>query len=291
MINVSNIQRFATHDGPGIRTTVFLKGCSLHCPWCANPETWTVSSVIMHNNDKCVACRCCEQACENHAIDWHDDTFHWHEDLCQRCGRCIDACMYDALSMNGTEMSEEDVIAEVMKDIDYYEESDGGVTFSGGEPFYQFEGLLKLLKLAKEKGLHTAVETTGNYPLERLKEAQPYIDLFLYDVKNTDYAKLQKITGGNPDLIFNNLRYLSAKRGDDVIVRVPVIPGFNQDHLDDIIAYAKSLHVRKVNLLPYHNLGKEKWHQLNRNYVYDDMKIMNKEELSQYTSDFVKIGG
>lgn len=291
MISVSNIQRFATHDGPGIRTTVFLKGCYLHCPWCANPETWTAEPVLMHNSKKCVGCRCCEKACVNHAIEWHDNQFHWHKDLCQNCHKCIEACMFDALSMNGTLMKEEDVIAEAMKDYDYYEESNGGITFSGGEPFYQFDGLMRLLKLAKGKGLHTAVETTGNYPLKQLKEAEKYIDLFLYDVKNTDHDKLHQVTGGNPDEIFSNLSYLSQKRGKDVIVRVPVIPGFNEDKLEDIIACAKSLHVNSVNLLPYHNLGKEKWHQLGRNYIYDDLKIMNKEELSAYASDFVKIGG
>ena len=290
MINVSNIERFATHDGPGIRTTVFLKGCPLHCPWCANPETWSVRPVLMYKENNCIGCRHCEQVCRNKAISW-EAGFCIDHNKCDACEDCVRDCPGSALSINGESMQEEKVIEIVLRDNDYYQESGGGVTFSGGEPLLQKEGILKLLRLAKEAGLHTAVETTGNYDPERLKQAEKYIDLFLFDIKHTDKERLRSVTGANPDLIFANFEYLCAKRNKDIIARMPVIPEFNDDSIDRMIQYALSFDVREVNLLPYHNLGKNKWHQLQRKYDYEDDKAMKKETLQKYVTEKVKIGG
>jgi len=290
MINVSNIERFATHDGPGIRTTVFLKGCPLHCPWCANPETWTAEPVLMHKQEKCTGCRKCESVCPCGAVSW-ENGFHVNRSRCIACGTCVRHCLASALSINGEAMEEEEIIRIVLRDREYYEETDGGVTFSGGEPLFQQEAVLKLLQTAKQHGLHTAVETTGCYPREHLQKAEKCIDLFLFDIKHTDREKLKSVTGGDPDLIFGSFEYLTEKRPQDVIARMPVIPGFNEDALEEMIAYAQAHHVKEINLLPYHNLGKTKWHQLQRNYQFENSQALRKESLNRYVKGNITIGG
>ena len=282
MINVSNIEKFATHDGPGIRTTVFLKGCPLHCPWCANPETWTIQPTLMHDDKKCVSCKMCEHLCTQKAIQW-DDTFHWNASKCIECHTCIDNCIYDALSMAGEYMEIDAIVKDVMKDKAYYDVSNGGITISGGEPFVQFDEFMELLKVLKKEGLHVAVETTGNYSIEKLKEAQPYIDLFLFDMKHIDKEKLKEVTGANLDTIQNNFEYIANKNPDKIISRTPVIPTFNYDKntLIDMLKYIASTGVKEAHLLPYHPLGKNKWNQMHKKYTYDFM-MMDKEELHEY---------
>ena len=179
MIRVSNIEKFATHDGPGIRTTVFLKGCPLHCPWCANPETWKMEPTLLHDERKCVQCKTCMYMCAQEAISF---PFQWDIDKCIYCKKCEDACLQDAISFVGKDMEIDEVIKEILKDKDYFDQSNGGVTISGGEPFMQFDAFLELVKQCKENGLHVAVETTGNYSLDKLEQALPYIDLFLMDL-------------------------------------------------------------------------------------------------------------
>lgn len=291
MINVSNIERFAIHDGPGIRTTVFLKGCPLHCPWCANPETWTVKPVLMHRENLCEKCQTCVQVCPNHAVSFQNGRFEIDRNRCKACGVCVDNCIPGALSINGTPMEEDEIIETVLRDKAYYEESGGGLTLSGGEPLFQKDAVLTLLQKAKAAGLHVAVETTGAYETEHLKRCEPYIDLFLFDIKHTDPNILYETTGAPAELIKANFEYLCSFRPQDVIVRVPVIPGFNRDHLKDIIAMAKEHHVRAVNLLPYHSLGKTKWHQLQKDYQFETEPVMKPEELKMYEDDLVSIGG
>jgi len=290
MISVSNIERFATHDGPGIRTTVFLKGCYLHCPWCANPETWFVKPVVMHKGELCEKCGRCEKLCPNGAISIGN---HWQIDRskCQGCGKCADYCLSSALSLSGRMMSEQAILTEVMKDLDYYRESNGGLTVSGGEPLYQKQGLKKLLRACRQAGLHIALETTGNYPLEDLKEIEDLVDLFLFDLKHVDERKLAEVTGADAALIFSNFSWLTQRRPQDVIVRIPVIPGFNDDALEAIISCAQSRKVSRIDLLPFHNLGRNKWQQLYLPYQYENEKSMSREILQKYVSDDVTIGG
>ena len=294
MINVSNIERFATHDGPGIRTTIFLQGCSLHCPWCANPETWTSYPVLMHDVTKCIHCHHCQSICEKKAITF---PFHWDEKKCSECHRCENECLEEAISFSSQAMEIEEVVQEVLKDKDYYNQSKGGITISGGEPFYQFEEFLRLIKAIKKEELHLAVETTGNYPLEKLKQALPYIDLFLFDCKHLDKEKLQKVTGGNLDFILNNLAYLSKHCPNRVIVRMPVIPFFNEELCTNVIDFTKEYGLKEMHLLPFHSLGKKKWDQVQRNYLYKEQTMMKKEELLKYIEYgqeqgiLVKIGG
>ena len=291
MINVSNIERFAIHDGPGIRTAVFLKGCPLHCPWCANPETWTVQPVLMHRENLCERCHTCEHVCPNRAVSFQDDRFQVNRSACDACGICVKNCIPGALTVNGSAMEEDDIIRTVLRDRAYYEESGGGLTLSGGEPLFQKEAVLRLLKKAKEAGLHVAVETTGACEPDVLKQCEPYIDLFLFDFKHPDTKKLTEVTGAPAEVIRANFEDLCSRRPHDVIVRVPVIPGFNRDVLGEIIAVAKDRQVKAVNLLPYHSLGKTKWHQLGLPYRYEEEPAMRPEDLKEYIDDFVSVGG
>ena len=296
MIKVSNIERFATHDGPGIRTTIFLKGCPLHCPWCANPETWTLDTILMHDEKKCVRCHCCQKVCEKRAIDFDPD-FKINRNLCDGCQKCMDVCIPEAISFSGKEMAIDEILEEISKDDAYYKNSNGGITLSGGEPLFQFEEVFKLIQILKEKGYHIAIETTGMYNLNVLKKVEPYIDLFLHDIKHLNKEKLESITGASKEIIFNNLDYLSKTCKEKVIIRTPVIPGFNEEIVKDIILYAKEKGFKEVNLLPYHSLGKNKWHNLKKDYMYENEKMMDKSHLSSYTelgkelNICVKIGG
>lgn len=294
MIRISNIEKFATHDGPGIRTTVFLKGCFLHCPWCANPETWKSEPVLMHDAKKCVECKTCMHVCERGAISF---PFQWDMDKCIYCKKCENYCLQDAISFAGKDMEINELIKEVLKDKDYFDQSNGGITISGGEPFMQLDAFLELIKQCKNNGLHVAVETTGNYCLDTLKEALPYIDLFLMDLKHLDAQKLKDITGGNLDLILNNFKYLAQHCPNKVIVRMPVIPRFNDDICEDVIRFCANLKLSEVNLLPFHTMGKSKWNQLNKEFMYDKDKMMDRNDLTPYIDVgkqlgvYVKIGG
>lgn len=287
MINVSNIERFATHDGPGIRTTIFLKGCSLHCPWCANPETWVEYPVLMHDTKKCVRCFACQKNCPNMAIHF-DPEFKWNPQTCQHCNTCVENCPLEALEFSGKSMEIEEIVKIVLKDIDYYKNSQGGVTISGGEAFVQFDALMELLKTLKKHDLHVAIETTGNYSNERIKRALSHIDLWLIDFKHIDKEMLQKVTGGDYDQIMENITYLMNTCPDQVIIRTPVIPKFNADQktLCAMIEYVSKYPVKEMDLLPYHSLGKSKWDKMHKKYMYSDLKMMDKSELL----DYVEIG-
>ena len=296
MINISHIERFATHDGPGIRTTIFLKGCPLHCPWCANPETWSVKSVLMHDENKCIHCKMCQKECLKKAIRFNP-VFSLDNNLCTVCGECLDVCIPEALSISGKNMEIDEILKIVSKDDLYYVKSRGGVTLSGGEPLFQFNQTLELLKALKQRSYHVALETTGMYSLNHLKDVEKYIDLFLFDIKHLDKDVLKSVTGADLDVILKNIDYLSERCAHKVIIRVPVIPGFNYDVLEKIIMFSKDRNFKEVNLLPYHSLGKNKWHNLKKEYAYEELKMMDKGELTRYieygkeNNIIVKIGG
>lgn len=274
MIRVSNIERFATHDGPGIRTVVFFKGCSLHCPWCANPETWHKEKEVLHDQRKCTLCGRCEKACPKGAITVQE-TWKIDRRLCDGCGQCETVCLSDAVEINGQDMDEEEILDIIAKDDDYYKASGGGVTLSGGEVFHQDP--VPLLRRLKEKGYHVAVETEGAYDKEKILAALPYVDLFLFDLKSVDAAKLKKVTGANLDQILENIACVPRDR---LILRCPVIPGFNEASVKDIIARAAEMGVRQLHLLPYHSFGKAKWHRLDRPYIYEDLPPMDAARLA-----------
>lgn len=291
MIKLMNIERFATHDGPGIRSVIFLQGCILSCPWCANPESQPNKAIIMHDQKKCVKCKACELACMNHAIYFDEDTFIYDAQKCKQCGKCVETCLQDALSLSSYEMSVEAIMEEVLKDKEYYDASNGGVTISGGEAFVQFDGLMELLKAAKDNKLHTCIETTGQCSLTKLKKANAYTDLFLFDVKHLDKDILKKITRGNSSLILSNLEWLAKHEPDKVIVRVPIIPDFNYDEkvLMDILVYVAKLHIKEIHFLPYHTLGKAKYEKMHRQYEWS-LDMMDKKVLFSYVEKAEALG-
>lgn len=283
MINLFNIERFATHDGDGIRTTIFLQGCPLRCPWCANPESNTMQHSLFHDSRKCVKCRQCEKVCPTHAITFNEGKLQFAPSLCNGCRLCEKTCKNDAITIMGEHRSIESILKEVRKDKDYYDNSNGGVTISGGEPFVQFDELMKLLKALKKEEYNIAIETTGYCDLSKLKEAEPYIDTFLFDVKQFDDTLHKSIIGCDTQKIQENLKWLCENNSQKVVIRVPVIPYFNfiDAFLKDVLALAANYRVREVNFLPYHVLGKSKFTKMGKEYKWL-LQSMEKNELIKY---------
>ena len=298
-LNILEIERFALHDGPGIRSVVFLQGCPLHCPWCANPESQRAIHQLMHYRNRCVGCGACALSCPQKAIVMANGAPVINRARCNACGDCTEACLQNAMIISGKQQSIEDVLAVVLRDRHYYAASGGGLTVSGGEPFAQYAGLTALLRLAKEQGLHTAVETTGQVAESLFLEALPLIDLLLFDIKHPDADELKRVTGGDFPVILKNLSLAAKHRAEDIVLRVPVIPGFNSapDVISRIYALARSYGIQRVDLLPYHRLGVEKYERLGLDYTFGDEPALSKDSLvplQQLAEPFglrVQIGG
>ncbi|MBQ4620071.1 MAG: glycyl-radical enzyme activating protein [Clostridia bacterium] len=279
---VFNIQRFCTDDGPGIRTTVFLKGCPLRCAWCHNPESHRKSPEILLNPDKCVLCGECSSVCENHVIS---DTSHvFNRSNCTSCGKCASSCFPQALELCGKEMSVEEVIHTVLRDKPFYQ-STGGMTISGGEPLMQFAFTLALLKSAKENGIHTAIETSGYTEKSKIYEISEYTDLFLYDIKTTDDESHIKYTGVSNKPILENLSCLDSL-SKKVILRCPMIPGVNvtDDHIINVFTLARRhSSVQSIEFEPYHPLGVSKSRLLGKEPAYKRADFLDKETIALLT--------
>ena len=278
---IFNIQGFSIHDGPGIRTAVFLKGCPLHCLWCHNPESHSAHPEVFYNEEKCVTCGRCATACPMGAHSFDAGKHEFKRSLCTACGKCADACPTTALELVGKSMSAEEVIAEVEKDRVFYETSGGGMTISGGEPMSEIEFTLELLTLAKERGIHTAMETSGLGKREDFLRVAPLVDLFLFDIKETSPTNHEKFIGTDGSLIIENLRLLDSL-GKDIILRCPIIPGLNsrEEHLIAIGELANTLSsVKEIHIEPYHPLGKGKSALLGKDYPLPDLTFPEKEEV------------
>jgi len=255
---VFDIQRFSIHDGPGIRTTVFLKGCPLHCRWCHNPEGISRAPLLSFAPDKCIQCGYCVDACPNqaHAMDPQKGHVLLRE-RCTVCGECTEVCHSGALEIVGRDVSSDEVLDEVLRDRLFYEASGGGMTLSGGEPLSQAAFAEALLRGAKRAGVHTAVETCGHVDFARFARVMPHTDLFLYDIKEPDEALHRECTGVANRRILDNLRALH-EAGAPVLVRLPVVPGLNdrQDHFERVAGIVKPLcGLLGVEVMPYHSLG------------------------------------
>lgn len=285
-VNIMEVERFSIHDGPGIRSTVFMQGCPMHCPWCANPESQKIGPYILYMEEKCVRCRSCEMNCPVHAIELKDNRMVFDRDKCIHCNKCSNtSCLNEALKVLGTQKTTKEVIDIVLRDKVYYEQSNGGVTFSGGECFIQFEALKEMILMCKENGLSVAVETAGDVEWEKIEELIPYIDCFLFDVKHFDTKTIKDVTGGNGSRIFENLKKLASICPEKIIARTPVIPGFNysDEIISKIFEMIKESGIKTVNLLPYHTLGVDKYIQMDKEYTLP-IKSLTKKELEKFKS-------
>ncbi len=249
-----DIQRNSYADGPGIRTTVFFKGCNLRCAWCHNPESQSPDIQMLFYKDKCIRCGKCADICDH------------KENSCIFCGKCALYCPQNAREICGKKYSTEEVMSLILKDKPYYNNSSGGVTFSGGECMLQVNALTELLSLCKKENINTAIDTAGNVSWDRFLSVMPYTDIFLYDVKCCTEELHISSTGVSNRLILENLQKLSEFFEGDIIIRIPVIPGFNDsdDEMTKISSFLKNIRYKDIELLPYHKLGEHKYKALGR---------------------------
>lgn len=277
---IFNIQKFCIHDGPGIRTTIFFKGCPLSCQWCANPESQLFCEQVTYNERNCRLCQRCVHTCEKEALSVENNAIKINFDKCDQCLKCIDACKYDALKKEGYQKDIEEIVAEVLKDKDFYEESDGGVTFSGGEVLSHVKEAKEIAKLLKKENIHIAIETTGYIKSDIFKDFIQYIDLLLFDFKHPDPIKHKEGTGVSNEMIIENLK-IAKEMNKDILMRMPIIPKYN-DSLEDAHKTAqiyKNIGIKDIELLPFHQLGENKYRLLQKEYKYLEASQLNKEDL------------
>jgi len=261
--------RFAVHDGPGIRTAVFFKGCPLSCWWCHNPEGQSFEPEVLYSRDRCILCGDCAAACPHHAIQRTGRRMTVNRD-CRHCATCVEACVAGARSVAGRRMTAPEIVQEIERDVVFFEESGGGVTFSGGEPFGQPELLEALLHACRERRIHTTIETCGAADRLSVLRIGGLADLILYDLKILDPERHREYTGAPNRSIVENLQALAAA-GRPVIVRMPVVPGINDGAAEVRAAcdHLAKLHLTRVELLPYHRAGTEKYRRLGREYLLE----------------------
>jgi pyruvate formate lyase activating enzyme len=296
---VFDIKKFSLHDGPGIRTTVFLKGCSLHCSWCHNPEGISPSAEIHYWDERCIQCHDCIEACEHGALSLEDGLRQYDPKQCAFCGCCAETCPSESIKLIGTKMHVSDVIREIEQDMIYYDQSGGGASFSGGEPLYQVDFLEALLVTCKDRGIHTTVDTSGFVPFKSIRRIMPYVDLFLFDVKIIDPEAHIQYTGVPNHRILHNLTEL-AKTKSRIIPRIPIIPGVN-DGTENIIQTGEFLASQKafseVNILPYHRAAAQKYYRMGNDYILHDVLPPTEQQMSKIARELenfgfsVKIGG
>ncbi len=299
-MNVFEIQRFSTEDGPGIRTTVFLKGCPLHCEWCHNPESISPHPEVVWFATRCIGCRTCIDVCPEKALLLTEQGMIIDRDKCSRCGKCAEECPSTALEQIGTRRDINALVEEVLKDKTYYETSDGGVTVSGGEPLMQAPALAPFLARLREHGLHTALDTCGLYPREKLDSVLPYVALVLFDIKLFDAESHRKFTGSDNRLILENFAYIADYTADHLYptgiwVRTPIIPGAT-DTDNNITAIGRHIAavggkaVVRWELCAFNNLCADKYQRLGLDWAYEGRGCLPVEGMERLAETARKSG-
>ena len=291
---VTNIQRYSTHDGDGVRTTIFFKGCPLQCRWCHNPESQDFRKELFFYENKCKNCGGCIPRCPSNANVMAEGKLCFDRTKCTGCGNCSDWCIYEARELAGKDYTVEELVKEGKKDRMFYEQSGGGVTLSGGEVMSQdIEFLESLCRGLHREGLSVFIDTCGFAPYEKYEKILPYVDTFLYDIKAMDSAVHQEWTGVDNALILENLKKLSAA-GANLYIRIPTIGGVNADEefMQQVIAFLKenNIHPAQVNLLPYHNFGRNKYASLAKEYDDASMQVPPNEQMEQFKELFINNG-
>jgi len=294
--NIFNIQRFSTEDGPGIRTTVFFKGCPLRCPWCANPESQSPFQQLAHRESQCLGCGSCVKACPAGALRFGggegESKIIIDRNACNNCGVCIDACPAGAIRFYGKIMTIDEVYNEIKKDVGYYFSSQGGITAGGGEPLLQADFVAELFQRCQKIGIHTTLDTCGYARLSELDKVLKHTNLVLFDLKLMDRVQHKQVIGKSNDVIIRNLRHI-VKQGTPVIIRIPLIPGFTdtEENLERAALFISELdRTMHVDLLPYHNYGENKYRMLGMKYQLTGSTTQSKEKLRECKEIFLRHG-
>ena len=292
---IFNIQKFSTHDGDGVRTTIFFKGCPLRCMWCHNPESQHYYKELIFHHHKCTACGRCVAKCKQAANSIVDGKIVFDRSKCTACGVCTDWCITEARELAGKEYTVDALVKEAMKDKIFYEQSGGGVTLSGGEVMasQHMDYVEEVCRKLHENGVSVFIDTSGYTDYENLKRILPYVDVFLYDIKVMDPEDHKKYIGVDNSLILENLKKLSDE-GAGLYIRLPIIQQVNatDEHIESVIHFLKenNIHARQVNLLPYHDIGKGKYASLDMEYHDDEMSVPVSELMEHFKSMFEEQG-
>lgn len=283
--HVTEVQRFCVHDGPGIRTIVFLKGCPLRCLWCQNPEAQSPNKEIRYDREKCIGCLICIESCPQKAISLKNNKLYTDRKKCIACGVCAEKCYAGAREIVGISYTVDEVFEIVGKDKVFYKNSGGGVTLSGGEPLFQSGFSASLLKRCKKNGINTAIETSGFAPWSHFKAVLEYTDFLLFDLKVIDLEVHRKYTGQPNELIISNL-YKASKIAENIVIRFPCIPGINDDeeNLKALARITKEVNACELHILPYHEIGVGKYRTIGRRYLLKDTDIPSSEKINRVKS-------
>ena len=288
--NIVDIKKFAIHDGDGIRTTLFLKGCPLKCVWCHNPESISFAPQLSYIEKKCIGCGECVSVCDVGAHTIDENGHKLDREKCVACGKCEEACLGEALKLYGKKMSIDELVPILLEDKSFYESSGGGITLSGGECLMQPEFCAELLKKMKENGVSTAVDTCGFVSKKALDAVMPYTDVFLYDIKAIDEDVHEKCTGQKNGIILENLRYLD-ECGAKIEVRYPYVPGMNDDQCEkiaDLLCTLKNL--TKMRVLPYHSFAGSKYDAVDMENTMPKSEMPTAEKMKEINEYFISRG-